>query len=447
MVHIAPPSFDDHEGTLKIAVWHNLPSGGGMRALYDQVLGLQQRGHYLEAWCPATAENGFLALGRIMTERRLDLPWPPGLPALKKLGRPYWLPVARLQAMEEHCGQVVEQIARDSFDVLLAHPCRFFRTSAVGRLSPIPSVLYLQEPCRHLYEASPRLNWIGEDPDTDTRKRNPRRLFTAAKDLLSLRAQRVQARAEVRDAAGFDSILSNSLYSRESILRAYGLESSVCYPGVDTDRFRRLDREVKDQVVSVGYLNREKNVELVIRSVATMPTPPPVLVWVANGVHQSYFSRMCSLATELGVDFRPKISVSDDELLTALAESFAFVYAPRLEPFGLAALEANACELPVVAVAEGGIRETVVDGVNGLLVQSKPEYLAGALQDLRVDRTRAIELGRRGRQMVRERWSTAAAAERLEAKLVEAIASADGDLDVTEAGAVSDRPSIGNGLE
>ncbi len=40
---------------------------------------------------------------------------------------------------------------------------------------------------------------------------------------------------------------------------------------------------------------------------------------------------------------------------------------PILEPFGLAPLEANACELPVVAVAEVGIHEIVIDGVTGLL--------------------------------------------------------------------------------
>jgi len=33
---------------LKIAVWHNLPSGGGKRALYQHVKGLVDRGHDLE---------------------------------------------------------------------------------------------------------------------------------------------------------------------------------------------------------------------------------------------------------------------------------------------------------------------------------------------------------------------------------------------------------------
>ena len=48
----------------------------------------------------------------------------------------------------------------------------------------------------------------------------------------------MQLREEVRNAAAYDVILTNSLYSRESILRAYGLSSRVCYLGVDTEAFQ-----------------------------------------------------------------------------------------------------------------------------------------------------------------------------------------------------------------
>jgi glycosyltransferase involved in cell wall biosynthesis len=97
------------------------------------------------------------------------------------------------------------------------------------------------------------------------------------------------------------------------------------------------------------------------------------------------------------------------------------VYAPRLEPFGYAPLEANACELPVVAVAEGGLRETIVDGVNGLLVEGTPDALADAIARIRSDESYARRLGRNGRQLVLERWSWEAAINRLEARMVEAV--------------------------
>ncbi len=97
------------------------------------------------------------------------------------------------------------------------------------------------------------------------------------------------------------------------------------------------------------------------------------------------------------------------------------VYAPRLEPFGYAPLEASACELPVIGVPEGGVRETIVDGVNGLLVEPAPEALAEAIGRLRADEAYARRLGRNGRHLVLERWSLPAAIDRLEARLREAV--------------------------
>ncbi len=53
---------------MRIAVWHNLPSGGGKRALYEHVRGLIQRGHYVEAWCPPTASQTYLPLSLMIKE-------------------------------------------------------------------------------------------------------------------------------------------------------------------------------------------------------------------------------------------------------------------------------------------------------------------------------------------------------------------------------------------
>jgi len=97
------------------------------------------------------------------------------------------------------------------------------------------------------------------------------------------------------------------------------------------------------------------------------------------------------------------------------------VYCPRLEPFGLAPLEANACGLPVVAVAEGGVRETVLDGVNGLLVEDDPEAVAAGIDRLLTDRTYASRLGTTGRELVSQRWSLSASIDRLEQRLAEVI--------------------------
>ena len=90
------------------------------------------------------------------------------------------------------------------------------------------------------------------------------------------------------------------------------------------------------------------------------------------------------------------------------------VYAPRLEPFGFAPLEANACGLPVIAVAEGGVRETVTDGLNGLLVEYDVNEMARAIDYLGSDKECAHRLGENGRKQIIEKWSLSALVDRLE---------------------------------
>jgi glycosyltransferase involved in cell wall biosynthesis len=116
--------------------------------------------------------------------------------------------------------------------------------------------------------------------------------------------------------------------------------------------------------------------------------------------------------------------VSDAELLDALNRARVMLYTSRLEPFGYAPLEANACGTPVVAVAEGGVRETVLDGVNGFLAERDPASLAAALARLLDDPGLAEEMGRRAALHVRERWSLEASIDRLEAHLHAAAAAA-----------------------
>ena len=66
-----------------------------------------------------------------------------------------------------------------------------------------------------------------------------------------------------------------------------------------------------------------------------------------------------------------------------LRSADAVVCVPWYEPFGIVPLEAMACGRPVVASAVGGIQDTVVDQVTGLLVPPRrPDLLAAALRDL-----------------------------------------------------------------
>lgn len=406
---------------MRIAVWHDLPSGGGKRALYDHVRGLLQRGHELEAWCPPTADREFLPLAELVTEHVVALPEFEPSRFRRQLTELTQDRRLHIDAMTEHCRLVANELEARDFDVLLAGPCQFFRATAIGRVCSLPSVLYLQEPFRWLYEALPNLVWVADDRPTGW-WHSPNAVRNALREAVRIRSLRVQAREEVRNARGFSEILVNSFYSRESILRAYGLDATVCYLGVDTDLFRPTSDRREPFLITVGSGTPEKNVGFLVQAIALCKRKMP-LVWVANVVDDGYASSVKRLAVELDVELVIKQRIPDAELVALLNQATAMVYAPRLEPFGFAPLEAGACALPVVAVAEGGVRETVIDGETGLISHPKPDLFAECIDAITGDIQLATRLGENGRRHVQAFFSLSAGATRLEKRLVTQVAS------------------------
>ncbi|MRR51696.1 MAG: glycosyltransferase [Rhodocyclaceae bacterium] len=418
---------------MKIAIWHNLPSGGGKRALYQQVKGLLARGHTIEAWCPETAAIDYLPLRHMVQEHVLPFAWPEVLRRVKWEGfsaaaivgaaRKLARKATSFDALAQHGLACARQINEGGFDVLLAHPCAVMFAPYIGRETRLPSVLYLQEPNRMLYEALPSLPWKAPRPFR-AGSNHVQSLCERIEDLLRVHYLRLQAREEHDNAAAFDAILVNSCFSRESTLRAYGLDSSVCYLGVDTSLFRPIDAVGKGTyIITVGSINPLKNTMFLLRAIRCIKRGRPTLVCVANGYDPEYRDAVIRYASENDIAIDIKVNVPDSELVELYNGALFAIYAPRLEPFGYVTLEANACRIPVVATAEGGARETIVDQGNGLLVAPEPESMAAGIGRLLSDERLRMALGTRGLADVEQRWTLAHATERLEHRLYEAVAA------------------------
>lgn len=405
---------------MRIAVWHNLPSGGGKRALHDHVRGLVGRGHEVVAWRPPLVHEDYLPLAGIVEERvvPLDLEIGEGGTHGDHLRRHLRRQIFLRGAMRRHAQEAARQIDAWRPDVLFANTDMLYYAPWVGRYVAAPKALYLGEPNRFLYEAMPRLPWVAL-PESVRRSWSLGAVKTRARAALDRRAYRLQAADELENATTYDRILVNSNYSRESVLRAYGLPSEVCYLGVDTSRFEARGLEREPFVVSVGAFVPAKDPEFVIRALGTIPAPRPRLVWVANLVDAVHRPRMEALAKELGVDLDLRQYVPDADLLDLLNRAAVMAYAPRLEPFGYAPIEANACGCPAVVVAEGGVKESVRDGINGIVVPHRPEAMGSAISDLLARPEAARAMGVRAAAHVREVWSLDRAVDELERSLLE----------------------------
>src|SRR5690606_16649179 len=73
-----------------------------------------------------------------------------------------------------------------------------------------------------------------------------------------------------------------------------------------------------------------------------------------------------------------------DDLVAAYRAADAFIFPSTTETFGLVALEAMACRVPVIAARSGGVVDTVVDGYNGLFFDpNQPQQIGSLIRRLR----------------------------------------------------------------
>jgi glycosyltransferase involved in cell wall biosynthesis len=409
---------------MKIAVWHNLPSGGGKRALYYHVRGLTGRGHKLACWSLDTADQSYLPLSEFAPERIISSEFK------ERSGRRFsgrWTPgyseaLYRLRAFDDACQRCAREIEAGDFDLLFANSALYYYVPYIMRHLRMKKVLYLQEPSRFMYEARPVLPWVSSAPE-DLEQADlfqPRRFMT---DYPNLQTLRLQAKQEWLNAQACDRILVNSYFSRESVLRAYGVDAKVCYLGVDTTLFRNLGLERERFIVGLGSFDAIKDIDLAVKAVALLPEPRPPLVWIANSGNEAYQNTIGELARSLGVELRLQLAVSDAELVASLNKAALLLCTSRLEPFGFAPLEANACGLPVVGVAEGGIREIIQNGVNGLLVDPEAESIARAADQLLQNPALARQMGEQAAVNVQRTWDVESSIDRLETNLRQVVSS------------------------
>lgn len=399
---------------MRIAIWHNLPSGGGKRALYNHIKALKERGHYIEGWTTDYASQDYLPLSEIIIEH--CKPITKNLQKLNKTKSPIRRTIKTINLLKKHFKECVEEIEREDFDLIFANSCGLTYMPYIGMFAKIPVVTYLGEPNRLLYEASESGNtW--ELPSFNF---TPRGINRLRKDLLTTYSRRIKVGQEIKAAKSCSRILVNSLYSRESIKRAYGINSSVCYLGVDEKLFH-IDNDIQKKpfVVGMGSIGKGKNVDMAIHVIAKIPIEHrPQLKWISNGFIPDYFNEITTLAKELKVEFIPLIDINDEKLREVLCEAAVMIYISHLEPFGLAPIEANMCGTSVVGVAEGGIRESIKNQINGFLVNgNKIDEMANIILPFLKDVNYAKQMGQKARAHAVKCWNWKQMADNIENEL------------------------------
>jgi glycosyltransferase involved in cell wall biosynthesis len=150
-----------------------------------------------------------------------------------------------------------------------------------------------------------------------------------------------------------------------------------------------------DYVLSVGRLEANKRVDLIVRSLAHGDRSVRLVI-VGDGPLRPQLEQA---AVTAGVASRVTFTgaVADDQLVRLYARALAVVFPPFDEDYGYVTLEAFLAHKPVVTTLDaGGPLEFVEDGVTGFVAEPTPEAIGAAIARLAGDRARARALGDAG---------------------------------------------------
>lgn len=392
--------------SLRIAVWHDPPAGGAQRSLSELLAGLHRRGHLVDVYrlgqahADATAEAAYGL-------RTVPLPFTPRPHLRRGLYLNDLLTLRDMQDEERLERDLAAQIDAAGYDVVFASVLRWGNAPELLRYAATPTLYFCHEPPRRFYEP-----WCRPQAAPLSTFERGRLLWRAPAQRLLDRRLRTHDLLSVRAAT---RVMTNSQYTRDRIRTVYGCDAQVCYPGVDGGRFTPGCGGRGGGVLSVGALHPHKGFDFLIAALGCLPAAqrPPLTV-VGFGGHPATPGYLRGLAEHCGVRLDLRSSVTDDELVRLYQSADVFGFGARMEPFGLVVLEAMAAGLPVVAVAEGGVPEMVVDGETGFLTPREPEAFADRVAEVLASGPLRQRLGAAGRQQATTRWTWDATLDGLE---------------------------------
>ena len=258
---------------LRVALFHGLPPGGALRALYEVLRHL-----------PSDLEVDLFTADMAAVDRFSDLT--EGTYRLDLSGsvaatRTYRLPAA-VRLVAPHLGRhgayvlggeamrpVQRTMARDindgGYDVAFLHACRFSLSVPIAEWLKVPCVFYAQEARRVGFEAP-----LAPPSSQSWQRRTLVSLLRPPYELVCRRRDR-------HAVAAVDRVLCNSRFSADVLTAAYGIDPIVCYLGVDDSLFCPPDEASGEgtdppdgtlRVLSVGALHPVKGHDLALRATA-----------------------------------------------------------------------------------------------------------------------------------------------------------------------------------
>ncbi|MBU1199956.1 glycosyltransferase [Patescibacteria group bacterium] len=199
-----------------------------------------------------------------------------------------------------------------------------------------------------------------------------------------------------------DKWIVNSLNIQRRVKKFYRKNSVVIYPPIDVERFIEESRKTKkgDYFLIVSRLVGSKGLEEAVRAAKIGGFRLRI-----SGSNAG-LSEMAKKLEKMGGKKIELMGRVDDKKLPGLfAGAIGFIALARDEDFGITPVESMACGTPVIAFNGGGFKESVVDGVTGVLINDTDEKTIGkAVKKILNTKWDKKALWKQARKFSRERF-------------------------------------------
>ena len=198
-----------------------------------------------------------------------------------------------------------------------------------------------------------------------------------------------------------DAIVVPTYQEKENLILNYKSENDIYIvsPGVDLEKFKSKNKfksreklglsQTSKILLSVGRLEPIKGYDVLINALSFLNISDDfdvrLLIIGGDSKSQNELERLNSLKLKHGLSNQVNFlgAIDHDELPIYFSAADVFLMPSAYETFGIAALEASACNLPVIAPQVGGLKSVVKHGQTGFLsVNKSPESLTHYLEIL-----------------------------------------------------------------
>jgi len=386
---------------MNIAVFHDLPSGGAKRALYGNVKFLVEKND-VDVFIPSTANEDYLPLKDIVNNLKIF--------PVKNISKGFLISAIKyfpsrvsLLDLEKTQKNMAEIINKEDYDVVLCEQDRFTMAPFFLKYLKKPHVFYCQQQIDFRYDVTWELY------------KNAGLIKKNLPEYLRYKFYSSRMKNNDKKISEYSKYtVVNSNFSQETLLKSYGIKSFVSYLGIDPQLFKPINVSKENFVLTVGQCLPEKGFEFILRALGKIDDKiRPELVIVSDQGNIHWKNYLEKLAVKLGVKLRILNMITDEELIKLYNQAKLVVYAPYLEPFGLIPLEAMSCGTPVLAVSDGGVKETVIDGETGILTERDENMFAKEVIQLISNEKERKKLANNSIKAVNEFWTLEDSGKRL----------------------------------